>query len=104
MGTLTKDALLRAIADTTGQQLGETRATVDAFCDIVRSRAAAGDTVKLQGFGAFQVRARAARKGRNLHTGEEIDVAESRRLTFKASKGAKASAELAAASKAQADL
>lgn len=97
MGTLTKDALLRAIAETTGQQLGETRATVDAFCDIVRNRAAAGDTIKLQGFGAFQVRARAARKGRNVRTGEEIDIAESSRLTFKASKSAKVSAEASGA-------
>jgi len=86
MGTVTKDALLRAIAEATGQPLSSTRETVDAFCDVVKTRASDGDTVKLIGFGSFQVKARAARKGRNPSTGEEIDIAESKRLTFKASK------------------
>ena len=33
-----------------------------------------GDRVELRGFGAFSVRARAARTGRNPRTGSEVDV------------------------------
>jgi len=86
MGTVTKDALVRTVAEATGQTNAAAKAAIEAFCDTVQSRAAAGDTIKLMGFGSFQVKARASRKGRNPSTGEEIDIAETRRLTFKASK------------------
>ena len=39
-----------------------------ALCD--------GDRVELRGFGAFSVRHRKARKGRNPRTGESVSVAE----------------------------
>lgn len=86
MGTITKDVLIRSVAETTGQQIGVTKATIDAVLGAIRSRAEAGDTVKLPGFGSFQVKARPPRLGRNPKTGEAIDIPETHRLTFKASK------------------
>ena len=86
MGTVTKDALVRAVAETTGQKITDAKAVIEAFCDTVKARAAAGDTLRLPGFGSFQVKARAARRGRNVATGEEIEIPETTRLTFKASK------------------
>jgi DNA-binding protein HU-beta len=41
------------------------------------------------GFGTFQLRARAARKGRNPQTGEEIDIKASKSPGFTASKAFK---------------
>ena len=45
-----------------------------------------GDKVQLVGFGTFETRERAARKGRNPQTGEELDIAAARVPVFKAGK------------------
>lgn len=88
MGTINKDALVKAVADKTGATTAVTKATIEAFLDITRDRAEAGDTVRLNGFGAFSVKARPARIGRNPATGAPVEIPESRRLVFKAAKGA----------------
>lgn len=49
-----------------------------------------GDTVALTGFGAFSVRKRGARMGRNPQTGESIKVAASKAPGFKAGASLKA--------------
>ena len=49
----------------------------------------AGKKVNLAGFGSFQLRARAARKGRNPQTGEEIDIKASNSPGFSAAKAFK---------------
>lgn len=55
------------------------------FEEIVRSLAQ-GDRVELRGFGAFSVKKRDARIGRNPRTGEAVDVAEKHVPFFKAGK------------------
>ena len=47
---------------------------------------AAGNRVELRGFGAFSVKHRDARVGRNPRTGESVDVAEKRIPFFKTGK------------------
>ena len=47
------------------------------------------EKVDIKGFGSFNISDRKARKGRNPHTGEEIDIKASRVPTFKASKSLK---------------
>ncbi len=46
-----------------------------------------GDSVTLIGFGTFSVSNRAARKGRNPKTGEEIQIPAKKAVKFKAGKG-----------------
>ena len=46
----------------------------------------AGDKVQLMGFGTFEVKERAARDGRNPKTGETIQIPESKKVSFTASK------------------
>ena len=48
-----------------------------------------GDKVQLVGFGTFEVRARAAKQGRNPKTGEAIKIAASKLPAFKAGKALK---------------
>lgn len=86
MGTVNKSDLIRDVAVATGQTVAATQATVDAFLGTLKSRAELGDTIRLTGFGAFQVKARPARMGRNPRTGEPVEIPETRRLTFKASR------------------
>ena len=44
------------------------------------------EKVDIKGFGSFNISDRKARKGRNPHTGEKIEIKASRVPTFKASK------------------
>lgn len=54
--------------------------------DEVTAALARGDRVELRGFGAFSVRRRDARTGRNPRTGEAVPVAEKGVPFFKAGK------------------
>jgi DNA-binding protein HU-beta len=62
---------------------------VDAVLAGIEDALKRGEKVQIIGFGAFEVRERAARKGRNPQTGEEIDIAASKTVGFSAGKGLK---------------
>ena len=49
---------------------------INAIFDEITDALARGDRVELRGFGAFSVRQRGARRGRNPRTGQQVDVAE----------------------------
>jgi integration host factor subunit alpha len=58
---------------------------VDKFFKIVKETLSDGKDVKLSGFGTLMVKHKRARKGRNPHTGEEMELAERKVATFKLS-------------------
>jgi DNA-binding protein HU-beta len=60
----------------------EARKIVDGVIAAIADAAAKGDEVALNGFGKFKVKDSPARLGRNPSTGERIDIAASRKLTF----------------------
>lgn len=82
---MTKRELVSELAKKTGASQRETAKMVDAFADVLSDELAKGEMVKLNGFGSFQVRHRAARKGRNPVTGEEMPVPPTTVVMFKAS-------------------
>lgn len=55
---------------------------VDAVMDAVERITRSGDKVQIRGFGSFQMKDRAARSGRNPRTGERMEIAGRRVLTF----------------------
>jgi len=59
----------------------------------VRIALEAGDSVKLSGFGNFELRKKSERPGRNPKTGEEIPISARRVVTFHASQKLKAKVE-----------
>ncbi|MAK60334.1 MAG: integration host factor subunit beta [Ponticaulis sp.] len=59
---------------------------VDVILDEVSSALEDGNRVELRGFGAFSVRKRDARTGRNPRTGETVEVDEKFVPFFKAGK------------------
>ncbi len=59
---------------------------VDAILGSIADAVANGEVVSLPGFGKFKVADRPARAGRNPATGERIEIAASRKLTFTAAK------------------
>ena len=86
---MNKSDLIAAIAAKTGETKKDAEATLNAFVDVVTETLVKGDKVQLVGFGSFEVRKRAARKGRNPQTKEEIKIPASKAPVFKAGKALK---------------
>ena len=86
---MNKSDLIAAIAAKTGETKKDAEATLNAFVDVVTDALVKGDKVQLVGFGTFEVRKRAARKGRNPQTKEEIKIPASKAPVFKAGKSLK---------------
>ena len=86
---MNKAELIAAIAAKTGETKKSAEASVNAFVDVVTAALTKGDKVQLVGFGSFEVRKRAARKGRNPRTKEEIKIPASKAPVFKARKALK---------------
>jgi len=64
-------------------------AIVTEVFDALSEALTAGDKVSIAGFGVFDIKERAARKGRNPQTGAEIEIAASKNVHFKAGKALK---------------
>ena len=86
---MNKSDLIAAMAAKTGSTKKDAEATLNAFVDAVTEALVKGDKVQLVGFGSFEVRKRAARKGRNPQTKEEIEIPASKAPVFKAGKALK---------------
>ena len=86
---MNKAELIAAIAAKTGDTKKAAEASVNAFIEAVTNALVEGDKVQLVGFGSFEVRKRAARKGRNPQTKEEIKIPASKAPVFKAGKALK---------------
>ena len=80
--SLTKADLGAMLFDQLGLNKREAGDLVDAFFQIITDRLAAGEEVKLADFAGFQVRKKAPRPGRNPRTGEEVEIAGRRVVTF----------------------
>ena len=86
---MNKAELITAAAEKAGLSKKDTEAAVNAVVDVIAAALAEGDKVQLVGFGAFEVKTRAERIGRNPKTKEEIQIPASRVPVFKAGKALK---------------
>lgn len=86
---MTKAELIDKIADKTGLTKKDSGRALDAVFEAITEALAQGQRVQLVGFGSFEVRKRAARKGRNPQTGREIQIAARVVPAFKAGKALK---------------
>ena len=84
-----KAELIEKVAEATGLTKKDATASVDAVFSSIQGFLSDGEKVQLIGFGNFEVRERAARKGRNPQTGEEIQIAASKVPAFKPGKALK---------------
>jgi integration host factor subunit alpha len=83
--TLTKADLADLLFEQVGLNKREAKDMVEAFFEEIRTSLEAGDSVKLSGFGNFELRQKSERPGRNPKTGEEIPITARRVVTFHAS-------------------
>ena len=91
--TLTKAELAEIIFDKVGLNKTEAKEMVEAFFEEIRASLEKGESVKLSGFGNFELRQKAERPGRNPKTGEEIPISARRVVTFHASQKLKSKVE-----------
>lgn len=82
LSSLTKASLGALLFDQIGLNKREAGDVVDAFFAIITERLVAGEDVKITDFAAFQVRTKAPRPGRNPKTGEAVEIARRRVVTF----------------------
>lgn len=86
---MNKTDLINSIAVKSGLNKKNSEAALNAFIASVEDALAGGDKVVLVGFGTFEVRNRAKRKGRNPQTKAVITIPASKAPVFKAGKGLK---------------
>ena len=83
--TLTKAELAEMLFEQVGLNKREAKDMVETFFNEIRGALERGESVKLSGFGNFQLRDKPQRPGRNPKTGEEIPISARRVVTFHAS-------------------
>lgn len=80
---MNKTELVNAVSEKSGLGKAEALKAVDAFMDSIAEALKAGDKVALLGFGTFSVAEKAARKGFNPRTKEEIEIPARKVAKFK---------------------
>jgi integration host factor subunit alpha len=88
--TVTRADLTEALHEEVGLTRQDCASLVERTLDLVAEAMARGETVKLSGFGVFQVRAKRQRMGRNPKTGEPATIDPRRVIGFRASQVIKA--------------
>ena len=86
---MNKSELIAKIADKAELSKKDAEKALNAFVDGVTEALVAGDKVVLVGFGSFETKKRAARKGKNPQTGAIIDIPASTVPAFKVGKALK---------------
>ena len=83
--TLTKDHIAGSLQSRLGVSKPESSRLLESVLESIKSSLAGGDDVLISGFGKFTVRQKAARRGRNPATGEDMTLEPRRVITFKCS-------------------
>lgn len=83
---MNKTELAAAVANKTGMTKKACEEAVNAAIEVLVEALVAGDKVQIAGFGGFEVKERAAREGRNPQSGEKIQIAATKSVSFKAGK------------------
>jgi integration host factor subunit alpha len=91
--TLTKAELADLLFEKVGLNKREAKDMVESFFEEIRIQLEKGESVKLSGFGNFQLRDKPQRPGRNPKTGVEIPITARRVVTFHPSQKLKSMVE-----------
>ena len=84
---MNKSELTAIVAEKAGLTKKDADKAVNAFVDAVTEGLVKGEKIVLVGFGSFETKQRAARKGKNPQTGAEINIPASTVPAFKAGRG-----------------
>ena len=82
---MTKADLVDKIFEKIGLSKKEAQEIIEILFDTMKQTFVEGESVKISGFGTFNVRNKVARRGRNPKTGEELEISPRKVITFRAS-------------------
>ena len=82
---MTKTDIVEKIHATTGLSKKDSAEMMESVFAIMKESLEAGESIKVSGFGNFEVKQKDARRGRNPQTGEAITIEARKVLTFKPS-------------------
>lgn len=82
---MNKAEFINAISEESNFSKKDVANMFETMTKVITDTLKANDKITLAGFGTFETRRRAAREGRNPHTGETINIAAKRVPAFKAS-------------------
>ena len=83
--TLTKEDLIGSVQNQSGTSKSESSSLVESILEIIKTTLVNGEDVLISGFGKFIVKEKAARRGRNPQTGDDLTLDACRVITFKCS-------------------
>ncbi|MBW7929774.1 MAG: HU family DNA-binding protein [Gammaproteobacteria bacterium] len=86
---MNKGDLIDAVSNETGLSKADASRAVESVFSVVTDALKNGEQVSLVGFGAFTVKTRAARTGRNPRTGDTMQIPASKVPGFRAGKALK---------------
>ena len=86
---MNKGELVAAMAEKSGLSRKNCEAALDVFAAAIGDALKNGEKVQLVGFGAFEVKERAARTARNPRTNETVNIPASKLPTFRPGKALK---------------
>lgn len=87
---MTKADLVEKIFEKIGLSKKEAQEIVEIIFNTLKATFVEGESVKISGFGTFNVRQKKARRGRNPKTGDDLEITPRRVITFRASNQLKA--------------
>jgi integration host factor subunit alpha len=82
---MTKADVVNLVFEKVGLPRNEAQDIVETIFDTIKQTLTAGESIKVSGFGTFNVRKKGARVGRNPKTKQEVEITPRRVVTFKAS-------------------
>ena len=82
---MTKADLVEKIFEKIGLSKKEAQEIIEILFDTMKLTFIEGESIKISGFGTFNVRQKKSRRGRNLKTGEDLEITPRRVITFRAS-------------------
>ena len=82
---LTKNDIVEKITDQLEFTRKDSLDLLEGVISIMKQTLASGEDIKISGFGKFEVKQKADRRGRNPQTGEDLTIEARRILTFKPS-------------------
>ena len=82
---MTKADLVERIFEKIGLSKKEALEIIEILFDTMKQTFVEGESMKISGFGTFNVRQKMARRGRNPKTGDDLEISPRKVITFKAS-------------------
>jgi len=83
--TLTKEKITDGVYNQVGLSKGQSRGVVESLLEIIKQTLEKGEDLLVSGFGKFVVKNKAARRGRNPQTKEDLRLKARRVVVFRTS-------------------